>query len=113
MTSVICQAVPKLAKLLPLLSSDKDGEVVAAARAIGRTLAASGADWHDLIKVLIAPPPDMAVDFPFVLRCLHGHPALTEWEAKFVGSIVQQQAWGRSLSDKQRTCILKTWERLQ
>jgi hypothetical protein len=28
----------RLAKLVPLLSSDKDGEVVAAARAIGRTL---------------------------------------------------------------------------
>jgi hypothetical protein len=39
---------PKLAKLLPLLGSDKDGEVVATAKAIQRTLQSGGADWHDL-----------------------------------------------------------------
>ena len=42
----------KLAKLVPLLGSDRDGEVLAAARAIGRTLAASGADFHDLVLAI-------------------------------------------------------------
>jgi hypothetical protein len=38
----------KLGKLLKLLSSPRDGEVVAAARAILRTLQGAGADIHEL-----------------------------------------------------------------
>ena len=48
MTTALAPIAPKLAKLLPLLGSDKHGEVVAAALAVGRTLASAGADWHDL-----------------------------------------------------------------
>ena len=110
-------AVPKLTKLIPLLASDKDGEVVvAAARAIGRTLEAVKADFHDLARALSAPPePSSEPDsnLPFIVRCLHQHPALTEWEAKFLASIVALQARGRRLSDKQRAVIFKTWDRLQ
>jgi hypothetical protein len=40
--------VEKIQKLLRLLSSSNDGEVVAAARAIMRTLAQEGADIHEL-----------------------------------------------------------------
>lgn len=38
----------KLAKYVRLLASDKEGEVVAAARAIQRVLLGIGADFHDL-----------------------------------------------------------------
>ena len=38
----------KVAALIPRLASDKDGEVVATARAIGRQLNKAGSDWHDL-----------------------------------------------------------------
>ena len=41
-----------LGKLIPRLGSTSDGEVVATARAIGRTLKASGLDWHDLAGAL-------------------------------------------------------------
>jgi hypothetical protein len=47
---------PKLRKLLPLLSSDKDGEVVATARAIERTLRSEGFDLHDLAAVVEREP---------------------------------------------------------
>lgn len=40
----------KLQKLIKLLSSPNDGEVVAAARAILRTLEADGTDIHDLAE---------------------------------------------------------------
>lgn len=40
--------VEKLSKLFPLLSSNHDGEVVATARAIERTLKKSGHSLHDL-----------------------------------------------------------------
>lgn len=36
----------KLSKAVLVLSSDKDGEVVAAARTIGRLLKSGGMDWH-------------------------------------------------------------------
>jgi hypothetical protein len=38
----------RLGKLVKLLASDKDGEVIAAARAIARTLNNAGADFHEL-----------------------------------------------------------------
>ncbi|MEK4034257.1 hypothetical protein WOC76_12665 [Methylocystis sp. IM3] len=38
----------RLGKLIPLLGSDKDGEVLATARAIVTALASEGADLHDL-----------------------------------------------------------------
>ena len=43
---------PRLAKLLPLLSSDQPGEVVATARAIDQTLQRGGLDWHDLAALV-------------------------------------------------------------
>ena len=44
----------KLGKLIRLLSSDKDGEVLAAARAIGRTLNGEKLTIHDLAERLAA-----------------------------------------------------------
>lgn len=45
---------PKLAKLLPLLGSDNDGEVISTVRAIRRTLSAAGLDLHDLAQAVTA-----------------------------------------------------------
>ena len=42
----------KLAKFVRLLSSDQDGEVIAAAGAIRRTLLAANLDIHDLARVI-------------------------------------------------------------
>jgi hypothetical protein len=42
---------PQVGKLIRLLGSDKDGEVVSAAHALGRTLKAHGHDWHDLAEI--------------------------------------------------------------
>src|SRR5687767_12881680 len=42
----------RVAKLLPLLASDKPGEVVAAAAAIGRILHTAGQDWHVLAALV-------------------------------------------------------------
>jgi hypothetical protein len=49
----------RLSKLLPLLSSDKDGEVVATARAIQRTLAAADLDFHSLAATLSTLAPEL------------------------------------------------------
>ena len=50
-------ATDKLGKLIRLLSSDRDGEVLAAASAIKRMLAAEGSDIHALADTLCRPQP--------------------------------------------------------
>ena len=44
----------RVAKQLALLSSDREGEILAAARAVIRSLRAEGADVHDLVAPLSA-----------------------------------------------------------
>jgi len=84
----------KLGQLVRLLSSDKDGEVVAAARAIGRTLRAVGKDFHDL-AALIENPSTSEVRQPIaawadMARFCAAFPArLTEREADFVHNMIQ------------------------
>src|SRR5271154_5208890 len=46
---------PNIAKLTPRLASQYDGEVVATARAIERTLKTAGLDWHDLVSRIGLP----------------------------------------------------------
>ena len=50
---------PKVAKLIPLLASEQDGEALAAVRAIGRTLVAAGSDFHALANALTATAPNV------------------------------------------------------
>jgi hypothetical protein len=47
----------RIGKLLPMLSSDHDGERAGAVAAIGRVLTGAGYDWHDLTGLLTASPP--------------------------------------------------------
>ena len=87
---------PQILKLLPLLGSDKDGEVVATARAICRTLSSAGIDLHHLAAALsasVAPSPCMAVagtpgifDMARACRDLDCG-RLTQPEKKFVGEM--------------------------
>lgn len=55
--------VSRLRLLLPMLSSDQDGEVIATARAIGRALKDAGRDWHDLAAA-IGPAPEFRPPSP-------------------------------------------------
>jgi hypothetical protein len=50
------QIAPRLKKLLLMLSSSHDGEVVAAARKIDSALRDSGNDWHALADALTELP---------------------------------------------------------
>ena len=58
------------AKLIVMLSSDNDGEVVSAARAIDRKLKADGKDWHWLAsKLSLADKVQMqATKPPFLIE---------------------------------------------
>jgi hypothetical protein len=50
MTSALAPIADKIGKLIRLLASDRDREVLGAARAIVRTLANSGLDLHALAE---------------------------------------------------------------
>jgi hypothetical protein len=62
--NALSPVAPRLAKLLPRLASNHDGEVIATARAIERTLHSAGLDYHGLARSLVRsasnalPPPD-------------------------------------------------------
>jgi hypothetical protein len=53
MTTALATIAPRLRKLVLMLSSSHDGEVVGAARAIGRALADAGTDWHQFADAII------------------------------------------------------------
>ena len=124
MTPAIVSVAPKLGKLIPLLASDKPGEVLGAVAAIRRTLEREGLDLHDLAKVLgRAEPPDTVGplawrDIPESERAawlaqMRGSRLLSPWERSFCSSILEQsrfRPWQR-LSPKQIAildrCILK------
>ncbi|TIL94526.1 MAG: hypothetical protein E5Y73_11445 [Mesorhizobium sp.] len=55
------QHIAKIAKLIPRLASNHDGEVVATVRAIVRTLGNAGADLHDLVAELDKPAVERVV----------------------------------------------------
>jgi len=61
MTAIEKPTISKLSKLIPLLASDQDGEVVATARAIQRLLKTAGADLHDIVAALEKPHTETVV----------------------------------------------------
>jgi hypothetical protein len=120
-TSRLSQHTPRLEKLLLMLSSDHDGEVLSAARAIGRTLQTAGADWHDLTGLLAAPgskpqskkPRDDDSDNDWrAMRefCLRHRGLLRARELEFVTSLAD---WRGELTHKQHEWLTAIYERLQ
>ena len=92
-----------------MLSSQHDGEIVSAARAISRMLKSNGADWHDLVAGLTQQPtshaPHVANDGidPKDWRemrkvCSDRLHRLRERERKFIDSIGN---WNGDLTEKQ------------
>src|SRR5690606_38152799 len=90
--------VAKLEKLVPILGSPVDGEALGAARAIGRTLEASGATRHDLsaavrrgIEQQDNEPARVwrpcATWQQAAVQCLRWPEALTEWEQNFIRDV--------------------------
>ena len=58
LTTALTTVAPKIAKLVAMLASDRDGEVLGAVRAIARTLKAASADFNDLAAAVArAEPP--------------------------------------------------------
>jgi hypothetical protein len=104
----------RLGRVLGLLGSAHDGEVVAAGRTADRMVRASGLTWHDVV----AHPPVAAPRFdpiPFgdageIKFCLRWAHRLTEWEATFIVSIRDHR---RPLTTRQRNCLARIVDRLR
>ena len=123
--SALSPIVPKIAKLIPRLATNHDGEVVATVRAIERTLKSSGLSFHDLAGALEREPAtrvvyrDWAPSCPttwheLALWCAeHDEGRLRQHERDFVDDMVddlvcdgepteKQAAWLRALYRKLR-----------
>jgi hypothetical protein len=96
-------ALAKLAKVLPLLASDRPGEVVAAASAAQPILAKAGLTWGDIIAA--KPPEHREPEFrtwrSTVAECLAKPGSLRPWEIGFLRDLPSFQR----LSVKQRNCL--------
>jgi hypothetical protein len=122
--SLPADVLPKLRRLIPLLASDKGGEVIATTAAISRILEVSGYNWHDLATALTEQPRLVVVwPRPAPGRATHGdllhmacevdgHPDLSPWEIDFVSGVRRTLRLGYPLSSKQRRILGLTWERL-
>ena len=60
----LATAAPRLAKLIPMLGTDRDGEIVGTVHAIRRTLKSAGCDLHDLALVVERAALPVVVDQP-------------------------------------------------
>jgi hypothetical protein len=108
----------KVSKLIPLLASDHDAEIVATARAIGRTLSGAGLSFHELAAVLAAPPNGGQLAHPSwsgmsriqrldVLNRLLGSAGLTAWERAFCDRIrAALHLWPRSEQSVKQRAVL-------
>ncbi len=104
---------PRLGKLLPMLPSLHDGEVVAAARAIQSTLHDAGYDWHDLVQALFPPPVSASADSDWrddVARCAENMDYFDNRDRDFLRSMAH---WRGQPSQKQRDRLAALADRVR
>jgi hypothetical protein len=101
MSADLAAVAPRIAQLIRLLASDKDGEVVATARALARTLKSVGADFHELANLVERTSPALELPAP---RPESAGPADAAW--------LHRHHWSR-LNEKERSFVLQmmNWRR--
>jgi hypothetical protein len=87
----ISAIAPKLSKMLLMLSSNHDGDVVAAARAITKTLQGAGSDWHALVAAILAPVAHLEVRRDVVQWCLSRRFFLSPRDRRFLEGVAEQR----------------------
>jgi hypothetical protein len=120
MISDLASVAPRIGQLVRLLASDRDGEVVAAARALARTLKSVGADFHTLADLverpslgaleLPAPRPESAgpADAAAWLRRYHW----SRLNEKEQGFILQMMRWRGAPTERQSAWLGALVERM-
>ena len=110
--SALAPILPSLSKLIPMLATDRDGELVAAVRAIRRTLKSAGLDLQHVVEALEKPERIIVVyggsepesgSPRDILRWLRdeGGAFLSGREIEFVQSLATWIAVGRQPTEKQ------------
>jgi len=117
MSAGLLGIAPMLAKLIRLLSSDRDGEVVASVHAMRRLLAGSGLSLHDLADAIELPvrasqhDDDDADDWHVMaMACAQCRYLLSERERSFVTTMVR---WRGRPSRKQRDWLEAIYDRIR
>jgi hypothetical protein len=100
--TALTSIAPQLAKMLPMLSSNIDGEVVAAAHAIDRLLRDAGRDWHDLVAAVLLPPAPAESGKSAIRWCLSRRHLLSPRDREFLESVAEQL---RPLSTRQASWL--------
>ena len=106
---------PKLTKMLPLLGSDKPGEVLASVAAIARLLNGAGLDWHDLAALIqhgFDKPQATGLRWQDLARDLlaRGNMMLRDAERDFLESMAH---WPTAPSDRQTEWLQNISDRVQ
>ncbi|HUF56439.1 MAG TPA: hypothetical protein VMM55_07745 [Thermohalobaculum sp.] len=121
----IADLAPSLRPLVLLLSSDKPGEVAAAAAQITRRLSKAGLDWHDLadalegagnVAELRRPPTGAATCWAEVVEYLATLPAdlaelLCDRDREFVASMQAITDRGFTPTEKQAAWLRGLFQR--
>jgi hypothetical protein len=118
MTSVALLGIaPTLAKLIRMLSSDRDGEVVASVRAMRRVLEGAGLSLHDLADAIELPGQisqhnDNAADDWRVMAkaCAQCPHLLSDRERSFVTTMTR---WRAKPSRKQAEWLEAIYDRIR
>ena len=101
------RVAPRVARLVAMLSTDHDGEALAAVRALARTLDGNGLDFNDLAALLAGSQDAHGArrrDVPqaeAMLKALLASDLLTPWERGYCSDLARIIYRGASLSAAQ------------
>jgi hypothetical protein len=115
----LADVAPRLAKLLPRLGSNHDGEIVATVQAIIRTLAAAGLDLHALAAALAGDDADQDAlgALEMLARLLRlsesADYALSAWEKCFPRGCQHRLRSRGALTEKQRDTLREIFEKVR
>lgn len=130
----------KLAKIMPMLSSSNEGEILNTVAAMKKILKSEGKDMHDLCSLLSnsrnsgsyssgysKANANQGYDFNAarnraskaneanalkISKIMAAELVLSDWETSFLESILQQMKDGKTLSKKQSECLEKIYVKL-
>jgi len=113
--AVLITIAPTLGKLIRMLSSDKDGEIVASVHALRRVLAGAGLTLHDLADAIELPAASQHDDGADHWRamaqtCAHCSHLLSQRERVFVMTMTR---WRGRPSRKQSEWLQAIYERVR
>lgn len=126
MSNALSPIAERLGKLIPRLATDQDGEVIATARAIGRTLQSAGLDYHDLAQAVVTEPAPVIVyreraASPSEPQCwsalarwcrVHDLGRLTPREREFVADMCAKLVLDAKPTDKQANWLRSLYAKL-